>query len=78
LLGTGAIWLVTAVAKGDCLSAVAAVGAIIAGFANYVDRRNWPLRSALVGTGLMVFAACVYLRINNYQFWDLFHDIFER
>ena len=79
LIGVGAIWLATSLARRDYLSAVVVVaGVAVASFSDCVDRRNRLVRWAIVGMGLMVVAAGVYIAINSYQFSDLFHDIFKR
>jgi hypothetical protein len=79
LIGVGGIWLAASLAKRDYLSAVVvAAGVIATSFSDCVDRRNRLLRWAIVGMGLMVVAAGVYIAINNYQFSDLFHDILKR
>jgi hypothetical protein len=79
LIGVGGIWLATSLARRDYLSAVVVVAGVIAtSFSDCVDRRNRPIRWAIVGVGFMVVAAGVYLAINNYQFSDLFHDILKR
>ena len=79
LIGVGGIWLATSLARRDYLSAVVVVvGVIVASFSDCVDRRNRLPRWAIVGMGFMVVAAGVYLAISNYQFSDLFHDIFKR
>jgi hypothetical protein len=51
LICIGSLWLLTAVVKRDYFAAVGAVGVIITGFANYVDRRNRPLWWALISVG---------------------------
>jgi hypothetical protein len=61
LIGAGGFSLAAAVGKKDHLAALAAVGVIIIGSASYADRRNRPLRWALVGLGLIVIAAAIYL-----------------
>ncbi len=65
VIGFGSLWLLVAVAKRDYFAAVAAVGVIIAGFANYVDHHGPRLRWALVGLGLVVAAAGIYLKFEH-------------
>jgi hypothetical protein len=77
--GVGGICLATSLARRDYLSAVVVVaGVVVTSFSDCVDSRSRLLRWAIVGMGLMVVAAGVYIAINNYQFSDLFHDIFKR
>ena len=43
VIGFGGLWLLVAVAKRDYFAGVAAVGVIIAGFANYVEGTGHPM-----------------------------------
>ena len=71
-VGTGLLFLVIAAANRDFFFALAAVGVIICGLTDYVDRRNRRLWWALVGVGGILVAAGIYLSIENYQLSDFF------
>jgi hypothetical protein len=69
-IGTGVLFFVLAAVSGDYFFALAAVGMIVTGLADYVDRRNRRLRRTLVGAGFILVAAGIYLSIKNYQLSD--------
>jgi hypothetical protein len=76
-IGTGLLFLLMAAVGRDFFFAIAAIGVIITGLADYVDHRNRRLWWALVGVGIILVAAGIYLSIKNYQLAGLFHSIFK-
>ena len=50
---------------------------IVAGIADYVDRRGGRLWWTLVGTGIILALGGLYLDVRTGQLWDLFHNIFN-
>ena len=69
-IGTGVLFMVAAVLSRDLSIGLAAVGVIITGLADYVDRRNRRLRWALVGAGLILTAVGIYLSFKHPHAWD--------
>ena len=69
-IGLGVVFLVLAAVWRDFFFALFAVGCIIGGLPDYVDRRNRRLWWALQGVGLILAAAGIYLSIGNYQLSD--------
>jgi len=70
-IGTGLLLLVVAGISRDFFFALAAVGVIIGGLAEYVGRRNCWLWWVLLGVGTIFVAGGLYLSIENYRLWDI-------
>jgi hypothetical protein len=73
----GLLFLLLAAASRDYFFAVIAVGIIVGGLADYVDRRGGGLWWAFVGMGIIVVAAGIYLGIHAGQLPNVFHNIFR-
>jgi hypothetical protein len=69
-IGVGVFFLIMAAVIRDFFLALLAVGCIVTGLADHVDRRNRWLWWALVGVGTILVAAGFYLSIKNYQLSD--------
>jgi hypothetical protein len=76
-IGVGLLFLLLAAHSGDYFFAVMAIGAIITGVADYVDRRGGRLWWAFSGMGVILVAAGIYFGIRNGQLPNVFHDIFK-
>jgi uncharacterized membrane protein HdeD (DUF308 family) len=77
-IGVGLLFLLLAALRQDYSFAVMAIGVIITGLADYVDRRNRRRWWALLGMGTVLTVAGIYLEIKNYPLSDFFfHNVFK-
>jgi hypothetical protein len=73
----GLLFLLLAAYRRDYFFALMAIGMIITGVADYVDRRGGRLWWAFVGMGIILIAAGIYFGIRYDQLPNVFHDIFK-
>jgi hypothetical protein len=76
-IGVGFLFLLVAALRQDFSIAVIAIGVIITGLSDYVDRRNRWLWWAPLGVGTILTVAGIYLEIKNYPVSEFFHNIFK-